>query len=191
MRPSPLLPRTLPAALAIAAGAFAAACGGGDDAPAGGTPPTLPAAVSTAGAGMTIELEGEEFVSVRTEPAAALSAERLTPAGNAVAANGDETAMARPAVADGAEPWELVSAADEGWRIWRPASVLEVLDNAGAGGVLRNVEPAEWPDACLGLAETGEICATVITPGYRVTVEVNGTIAVYRASLRGDVRREP
>jgi hypothetical protein len=140
---------------------------------------------------MTAELDGEEFISVRTEPAAALSAERLTPAGNAVASNGDEIAMARTATSDGAEPWELVSAADEGWRVWRPASVAEVLDNAGADAQLRSVELEEWPDACLGLAESGEVCATVITPGYRVTVEIGGAIAVYRTSLRGDVRREP
>jgi hypothetical protein len=28
------------------------------------------------------------------------------------------------------------------------------------------MEQRDWPDACLGAAETGEICAAVITPGY-------------------------
>lgn len=35
-------------------------------------------------------------------------------------------------------------------------------------------EQVEWPDACLGLADAGEMCAQVITPGWRVVLEVNG-----------------
>jgi hypothetical protein len=36
------------------------------------------------------------------------------------------------------------------------------------------VERVEWPDACLGAAGEGEMCAQVITPGYRIMLEVNG-----------------
>jgi hypothetical protein len=37
-----------------------------------------------------------------------------------------------------------------------------------------SVESVEWPDACLGAAGEGEMCAQVITPGYRVVLEANG-----------------
>lgn len=42
------------------------------------------------------------------------------------------------------------------------------------------VEPMEWPDACLGLAAPGEFCAQVITPGYEVTLRVEGEEHVFR-----------
>lgn len=35
-------------------------------------------------------------------------------------------------------------------------------------------EPVEWPDACLGLPQRDEMCAQVITPGYRIVLEANG-----------------
>ena len=34
--------------------------------------------------------------------------------------------------------------------------------------------PQEWSDACLGVASAGEMCAQVITPGWIVTLDVNG-----------------
>ena len=37
------------------------------------------------------------------------------------------------------------------------------------------IEPVNWPDSCLGAAQPGEFCSQVITPGYRLTVEINGT----------------
>jgi hypothetical protein len=37
-----------------------------------------------------------------------------------------------------------------------------------------SVERVEWPDACLGAATEGEMCAQVITPGYRIVLEANG-----------------
>jgi len=38
------------------------------------------------------------------------------------------------------------------------------------------VEAAEslWPNACLGFPADGEICAEVLTPGYAITLEVDG-----------------
>lgn len=36
------------------------------------------------------------------------------------------------------------------------------------------VEAVDWPDACLGVSQPDMMCAQVITPGYRVMVEVNG-----------------
>lgn len=36
------------------------------------------------------------------------------------------------------------------------------------------IEPTEWPDASLGCPEPGKMYAQVITPGYRILVEVEG-----------------
>jgi hypothetical protein len=49
----------------------------------------------------------------------------------------------------------------------------------------------DWPDACLGLAETDEMCAQVITPGWRVVLSAEGQEYVYRTDESGGVvRRE-
>jgi hypothetical protein len=37
-------------------------------------------------------------------------------------------------------------------------------------------EQVDWPDACLGLAEPGEVCAQVITPGWRVALQVGDQV---------------
>ncbi len=49
----------------------------------------------------------------------------------------------------------------------------------------------EWSDACLGLAGQDEMCAQVITPGWEVTVQAQGSQFVYRTNAGGTViRRE-
>lgn len=165
-----------------------AACGGSGDGALAPARPSLPTAVSTAGAGATATLEGERLIAVRTLPAAALSAERLESAGVAATPGGD-LAMAR-AASDAVEPWEYVSAADDGWRVWRPAIVLDATNTAGAGASIVAVEGVDWPDACLGAARPGEACAQVVTPGYRITVEQGGaTIEYHAARVTGAMRR--
>ena len=47
-----------------------------------------------------------------------------------------------------------------------------------------SVEPAEFPDAALGAPLAGEMSAQVITPGWRIHLNVNGKIYEYRASAR-------
>ena len=37
-----------------------------------------------------------------------------------------------------------------------------------------SIDPVEWPDACLGAATEGEMCAEVITPGYRIVLATGG-----------------
>ncbi len=37
-----------------------------------------------------------------------------------------------------------------------------------------SVEAVDWPDACLGVTNPVELCAAVITPGYRIVVDVAG-----------------
>jgi hypothetical protein len=52
-------------------------------------------------------------------------------------------------------------------------------------------EREDWPDACLGLAGADEMCAQVITPGWRVVLSAGGQEYVFRADQNGEVvRRE-
>lgn len=47
-------------------------------------------------------------------------------------------------------------------------------------------EPVEWPDACLGLAQPDELCAQVITPGYRVVFLAQGQEYVAHTDQDGE-----
>ncbi len=46
-------------------------------------------------------------------------------------------------------------------------------------------EQVEWPDACLGIPQEGQACAQVITPGFRVELEVNGQQYEFRSDETG------
>ena len=50
-------------------------------------------------------------------------------------------------------------------------------------------EPAEWTDSCLGLGKANESCAQVVTPGYKITLEVNGTQYIVRTDETAKVVR--
>ena len=41
---------------------------------------------------------------------------------------------------------------------------------------LIDVTAVDWSDTCLGLAGQGEACAQVVTPGFRVRVQLGGTV---------------
>ncbi len=51
------------------------------------------------------------------------------------------------------------------------------INTEGTIGVapLTELEPAEWSDASLGCPEEGMFYAQVITPGYRLVFDVDGT----------------
>ena len=51
------------------------------------------------------------------------------------------------------------------------------------------VEEEDWPDSCLGLGGAAEICAAVITPGYRILLTAGGSEYEYRSNREGDVLR--
>jgi hypothetical protein len=51
------------------------------------------------------------------------------------------------------------------------------------------VESVQWPDACLGLAAQGEMCAQVVTPGYRLLMQVDNLQYEVRTDLSGQVIR--
>lgn len=177
--------------------AFTVACAGdADDASPSGADGTAPAAftpglataVTTEDAGRTAVVGTETFVSDRTLPAAALSAERLEDAGTATTDDGQAVPLAR-ATSEDVRAWELVSPGDAGWVVWMPQVVLDVLEDAGPGATLTSVEAVDWPDACLGAAGDDEVCAQVITPGYRIIVEQGGETSEYHASRAGELRR--
>lgn len=46
-----------------------------------------------------------------------------------------------------------------------------------------------WPDACLGLPEPDEVCASVITPGFRVILSNEGQEYIVRTNESGSVLR--
>ena len=188
--------RAAAAAVLVAIMALAASCGDDNEDDDADTPtPTprvvLPTAVTTAGAGEEAMLDGESLVVVRTLPAAALSADQLEPAGFARGPGDAPLAMARPTGSGDVQEWELVSPADDGWRVWQPRAVNEAASAAGDGASVVEVERVDWPDACLGAARPDEVCAQVITAGYRVVIDVGGRRVEYHTDLRGNVREAP
>ena len=54
---------------------------------------------------------------------------------------------------------------------------------------LVSVEKVEWPDGCLGVQTPGMMCTMVVTPGYRVILEVDGKQYEYHTNETGDVVR--
>ena len=55
--------------------------------------------------------------------------------------------------------------------------------------ILVTVEAVDWPDGCLGIQTPGIMCTTVITPGYRVILEVSGKQYEYHTNESGSVVR--
>jgi len=49
-------------------------------------------------------------------------------------------------------------------------------------------QDATFPDACLGCAGPGEMCAQVVTPGSRIVLLARGVTYEYRADRAGRVR---
>ena len=54
---------------------------------------------------------------------------------------------------------------------------------------LAEITPVDWPDACLGLPGSGESCAQVVTPGFRVVVEAGGKSYEFRTNREGSLVR--
>lgn len=52
---------------------------------------------------------------------------------------------------------------------------IEVLD----------FEQVDWPDACLGIPQEDQVCAQVITPGFRVVLGVAGQQYEFRSNQDG------
>lgn len=79
-----------------------------------------------------------------------------------------------------------------------PAAVFEVRSAAatelglGLNSVrIVSVEKVDWPDSCLGVPDPLELCAQMITPGYRIALDANGQQVIYRTDETGrNFRRE-
>ena len=57
---------------------------------------------------------------------------------------------------------------------------------------LVSIEPVSWPDSCLGLPGPDEMCAEMITDGYRVVLSVNGQNYTFHTDQTGqNMRQEP
>ncbi len=54
---------------------------------------------------------------------------------------------------------------------------------------LVTAEKMEWPDGCLGVQTPGVMCTMMITPGYRVVLEVGGKQYEFHTNESGDVVR--
>ncbi len=54
---------------------------------------------------------------------------------------------------------------------------------------INKVEDAQWADACLELGQSGEDCAQVVTPGYRVMLTVDGKTYEVHTNADGSMIR--
>lgn len=46
-------------------------------------------------------------------------------------------------------------------------------------------EQLDWPDGCMGVVRIGYLCAMVVTPGYRITIQVNNLTVELHTNLDG------
>ncbi len=98
----------------------------------------------------------------------------------------------------GGSPGELLSEGAVGWLIWEPLALIEArrqlsqrLGLAREEGQTLAVEEVEWPDSCLGAGRPDEVCAEVITLGFRIDLAAGGDTYEYRSDRGGHVRPAP
>ncbi len=65
------------------------------------------------------------------------------------------------------------------------ALLARQLGSDGSEVTVVSSEAVEWPDACLGVTLEGEMCAQVITPGYKVVLSANGNTYTYHTDQSG------
>jgi len=54
---------------------------------------------------------------------------------------------------------------------------------------LVSIEAVDWPDACLGIAQPGIVCAQVVMPGFIIVLEAQGRQYEYHTNADGSVVR--
>ncbi len=69
------------------------------------------------------------------------------------------------------------------------ARLAGMLDTPQNAILLVGAEEHAWPDSCLGLAKSGEVCTQVMTPGFEIILLVNGKEYRYRTNNDGTVIR--
>lgn len=63
---------------------------------------------------------------------------------------------------------------------------LSVIEGLSAEEInVITFEPVEWPDSCLGVVEEGTVCVEVITPGYKILLDANGSPFEFHADFYG------
>lgn len=55
---------------------------------------------------------------------------------------------------------------------------------------VESIEQVEWPNACLGLAGEDEMCAEVITPGWKIVLSVAGDDYTFHTDLSANYIRQ-
>lgn len=89
---------------------------------------------------------------------------------------GDESVTSTPGA--GSEQEEAVGRAAR-------EALAERLQADVAAITVQKVEAVDWPDSCLGVANPAESCLAVITPGYRVLLDVDGASYQVNTNLDG------
>jgi len=82
----------------------------------------------------------------------------------------------------------------EGERDAVDAAVTDAETRFGVDGSAIVVESAAfqvWSNACLDAAEEGAACAAIVTPGFVIVLDVEGTQYEYHTDLNGNVRLAP
>jgi hypothetical protein len=51
------------------------------------------------------------------------------------------------------------------------SKVAQMLGFKENSVTIRNVELVDWPDSCMGLPQTDELCAQVVVPGFKAVAE--------------------
>lgn len=87
---------------------------------------------------------------------------------------------------DQALAYGRVTASPEAVVMARVVETIRLAEETKAADVrITSVMPVEWPDSCLGVNEPGVMCMMVITPGYRVSAQVDGKLVVFHTNENG------
>jgi len=172
-----LVPLVLLLALAFAA------CDGDGSLPPPGAGPTDRA---------SLVFEAASYHSTGSRPLSSLSSSELETVGRGETEEGMVDVFR---LRSGGKEWEVLTRSGGRWLTWEPLALDEArrrlserLGVPEAQVLVKEVERVEWPDACLGAGGSDEICAEVVTPGFRIVLEARGGEHVYHSDLQGNVR---
>jgi hypothetical protein len=139
--------------------------------------------------------EEASYVVAQQLPLAAIDADSLEELGESRTDSRTTPVFRRQ---DGARSWELITEEGGGWVVWEPIAVVQARrDLAGrlalteADIEVRQVERESWPDVCLGAPLPNEVCAQVITEGFRIELAAGAKTYRYHTELGPTIRPAP
>jgi len=139
--------------------------------------------------------EGASYHSTGSRPLSSLSSSEVETVGRGEIEEGMVDVFR---LHSGGKEWEVLTRSGGRWLTWEPLALDEArhrlserLGVPEAQVSVEEVERVEWPDACLGAAADHEVCAEVVTPGFRIVLGARGGKHVYHSDLEGNVRRAP